>query len=241
MMKRRLSRHALLPALAALAFAGGCKQTDPGSALIKYRIGNDKTCQESNVEMIRVVLDESDGIEDEGVCGNGEFEFTGIPVGNYTVRVYGLNPDGVAIVDNLDDQETKIKVEGDGKELETNTVVLGDAPAQLFVRWDFDFTDCAAAGIDRFRIEGFDQDGSNILVSDEIDCAGASGYQLVDDPDRELNGNEFGEAGVRPLDSDGNEVGAAALFTFEPPTPGYPINLSVTCTADGCTGTGTPD
>ncbi len=205
MNTRFLSRAALLPLLACSALLGGCKQTDPGSATIKYRIGNDKTCEEAGVTDIHVILDQEEGIEDDGPCGNGEFEFTGIPVGSYSVMVLGINSEGIAIVDNLDDAETKLKIEGDGKELETTTIVMGDAPAELYVRWDFDFTDCAGAGIDKFLVEAFDQDGSNILVSDELDCEGASGYTLVADPDRELaaalvlnsgTGTPFGDARI---------------------------------------------
>jgi hypothetical protein len=242
---RSIAPIALLPLLATATLLGGCAETDPGSALIKYRIGNDKTCAEAGVDQIKVTLDEEDGIDETFPCGEGEFLYEGIPVGKYTVIVEGIDDLGVTIVDNIDAEETKLNISGDGSEKETNIIALTDSPAKLRVRWDFGFASCESVGVESFLIEAYDSTGSNQLLSETIDCTtpgeGSEGYRAVPDPDRELLGGVFGEVGVRPQDASGGLVGQAVIFGFTSPMPGYTISTTLVCDEAGCTGSGSPD
>ena len=242
-----LTRLALLPLIAAATAMSGCADTDPGSALIKYRIGNDKTCAEAGVEQIRVTLDEEDGIDDTAPCGEGEFLYEGIPVGKYTIMIEGIDAMGIAIVDNLDEEAVKININGDGSEKETTVIALTDSPARLHVAWDFGGHNCESVGVDHFLIEAYAEGtGSNKLLTETIDCLEGptedlGTYREVPDPERALLGGVFGEAGIRPQDADGNLVGSAVNFVFEPPMPGYPIEVTIDCDDSGCTGSGVPD
>jgi hypothetical protein len=75
------------------------------------------------------------------------------------------------------------------------------------------------------------------MLQAEIACDAAGdsqGYHLVPDPDRELNGADFGEVGVQALAADGSDVGDPAVFVFEPVGAGYPVELAIECTEAGC-------
>lgn len=243
---RSVSRLALL-SIAASTVLGGCADTDPGSALIHYRIGNDKTCSEAGVEQIRVILDEDDGIDDIAPCSSdGEFLYEGIPVGDYTIIIQGIDGDGYAIVDNIDEDAVKINISGSGAEKETSVIALTDSPAILQVRWNFGFGSCESVGIDHFLIEAYAEgSGSNKLLSETLDCdtpgEGSEGYRIVPDPDRELLGGVFGEAYIRPQDASGNLVGEAQSFSFAAVAPGYTISTTIECDESGCVGSGDPD
>ena len=232
--------------LTALTLTPACKNEDPGSLIVTYRLGNDKSCQEAGVQEIHVVLDEENGIEESAACAAGQVEILGLPVGNYNVDVTGIDANGVVIMDNIDDGTTKANVTGSGKELMPAEIALTDAPAKLEVRWDFGFTSCENTGIDSFEIEAFDESGSASLVSGSLGCSDLAdnndGYHFVADPDRNIDGRRLGEVGVQPVDSDGVEVGDRVLFTIMPPSPGYTVQLTFDCVEGGCTSpTGVPD
>ncbi len=245
MSKLSLS-SATLACFVALAASAGCKGEDsPGSLVVTYRLGNDRSCADTGVQEIRVVLDEEDGIEDGAPCVDGEVVLEGLPVGTYTVLVEGIDQNGVVIMDNIDASETKVKIAGDGKELMPSTIALTDSPAKLQVRWDFGFTSCENVGIDAFEIEAFDEAGSDNLLTASLDCTAqpdtSAGYRDVADPERELNGRRFGQLGIQPVDSSGAEVGERLIYNFDPPTPGYTVGVTLECDELGCTGTGSPD
>lgn len=232
--------------LAGLAALSGCKNEDPGSLLVTYRLGNDRSCAEAGVQEIRVVLDEDNGIENSAPCAEGTVELLGLPIGTYNVDVTGIDENGVVIMDNVKDGVTKVTVKGDGKELTPPEIALTDAPAKLQLRWDFGFTSCENAGIEAFEIEAFDDSGSENLLAAELTCTAqpdtSDGYRAVPDPERQLNGRRLGEVGIQPLDSSGAPVGDRLIFTLEPPSPGYTVSLTMECDETGCSSaTNMPD
>lgn len=238
----KFARHAAV--FACLSSAVGCADQTPGSVLVDYRIGNDKTCAEAGVTNLDIVLSQEDGISGGGPCNDEPILLEGIPVGKYAIDITGSDANGVVIVDNVDASPTVVDITGDGKELSPTQIPLSDTPAELLVRWNFGFTSCESAGISKFLIEAFDDSGSENFVSVELDCteAGdAAGYREVPDDQRELNGRRFGEVGVQARAADGSPVGPRVNFAVPAPGPGYKVYLTLECDQNGCTSTGAPD
>jgi len=236
----RSSRPLLAPLGLVLVVAGlaGCADEGPGSIVIPVTLGNNKACDDVGVTQLRAQLDHGGEMYEETVdCSVGEVRISDVSPQRYDLLVQGLASDGVAIMDNLDNDDRKVEVLGDGQTNVIASVLLTDAPAQLRVGWDFGLSNCASAGIQEFEIRAFESGGSNLLVTGSIDCEAATdagNLHLVPDPDRELKGNLVGEASVQPLDKSGATVGNAIAFVFDPPGPGRPVDLILECDETGC-------
>lgn len=234
----------------ALAFVAllGCKNKDgPGDLSVEFVLGNDKACSEVGIETIRVQLSRSGEVlyTEEGVCTSGPVMLMDVEPNNYDLLVEGLDVAGVAVFDNIDTPAGERKIEVFEDSLALASVDLLARPAQLMLRWDFEFSSCAQSGIDRFEVRAFEVGGGNLMHEGEIDCESeadpATGYHLLDDPDRVLTGSQLGEVGVIPLDASGTMVGEQVTFTFDPVGAGYPVELTLMCTGTGCTSTGMLD
>jgi hypothetical protein len=253
--------HRFLPSfsvailLASISMVG-CKDADElGDASIEFELGNAKLCSEVNVSSIRVVLSRGEGEALENLydetfpCTDTAVIVEDIEPQAYDLLVQGLfeDPDKgtIATFDNLGAEAVERKIEIFEGSLAQEMVLLTARPADLLVRWDFGFTNCMGAGIDRFRIRAFEVGGGNLLLEDEIDCEATSdvagGYRPVPDLDRVLNGSLLGEVGVTALNASGTEIGEQTTFAFAPVGAGYPVKLTLNCDELLCTGTGTVD
>ena len=231
----------LLPLAVSGVNTGCADEIGPGSIVVPVELGNQKSCEEVGVTHILAELDGGMWSE-EVTCDLGEVRFDNLEAGEYELWVGALDSNGVAIMDNSGPQV--VEVVGDGTTVTTDAVRLTDAPAKVRVRWDFGFGSCSAASIDRFEISAFEVGGSADLLSASIACSAdgdSNGYRELPDPNRDLRGNLLGEIAVTPVDSGGTPVGSTAQFTFEPPGPGYAVNLSLSCEDTGCTSSGVPD
>jgi hypothetical protein len=226
----------------------GCKgDSGPGTLSVEFVLGNDKTCDEVDVESVRVALSRGDEVLYEEIvpCGSGPVIVDDIAPQTYDLVVEGIDAMDYATFDNLGTPAGERKIEIFDGALADVAVDLTARPADLAVAWNFGVTNCMGAGVDRFRIRAFEVGGGNLLLEHEIDCdatgEGAGGYRPVPDPDRVLNGTLLGEVGVVPLDAAGTMVGGQVTFAFEPVGPGHPVNLTLQCNDMFCTGTGVPD
>jgi hypothetical protein len=235
-------------ALALIATLAGCQpDRGPGSVLVTYRLGNSKTCDEVEVASIRATvfrggtIDAADLLYSEEVdCEDGEVLIENVNPNTYELVVVGYDNAGVAIFDNLGQPVADRKVEVfDAADSETDADLTA-RPAELLVRWrlgDGGFDNCAGIGIDRFEIQAYQIGGGTVLLETEIDCevgGGPQGFRTVEDPDRQLNGAQFGEVGVQAVAPDGSDVGSPAVYVFDPVGPGYAVELTIECTAAGC-------
>lgn len=239
--------------IGALVTAGSlmaCQpDTGPGSVVVEYVLGNSKTCAEVGVEDVQATLFKGSYEEPTAKysqmasCDEGEVVLEGVPPNTYEVRVIGFNGNGVATFDNLGQTATKRVVEvleAAQSQFESD---LTARPADLLIRWRLGadgFGNCTGVGIARFEIAAYEVGGGSLMLETVIDCESAgdeNGYHLVPDPDRELNGVQFGEVGIQAIAADGTEVGGPAVFEFEPVGAGHPVELQIECDADGCDAT----
>src|SRR5690242_8018047 len=103
---------------------GGCGQEegdDRGVLVVPFALGNRKECGDLGVVAVRVELDEGD-ISEEVDCEAGEVRFNLLQPGRYDVTAYGLDEDGVAVMDSLADGPLPVDVIGGD-----TTVVLDPA------------------------------------------------------------------------------------------------------------------
>jgi hypothetical protein len=246
----RLCRSLLLgsAALVTAATLAGCRsEPEPGSVVVGYVLGNNKTCAEVGVNEIEVELYKGD-VEQPSVsykertsCSAlGEVVVDGLPPNSYYVKVTGFDVNGVATFDNMGQSATSRVVEVFDDSESSYDADLTARPADLKVRWrlgDQGFGNCAGVGIARFEIKAYQTGGGTLLLTTEIDCnapGGSDGYRLVPDPERRLNGVLFGEVGIQALSSSGGNVGLPATFAFDPVGPGYAVTLGIECTEAGC-------
>jgi hypothetical protein len=257
-----MPRPRLIPlsfSILALSLASCSREPGPGTVIVKFRLGNDKTCEELGVVNVRAFLGDDPTLSDAGdtdgggpdldvtaPCEDGEVTITQVPAGSYELTVQAIDAADVTIMDNLKDGALPVEVLGDGSQLTTDTIGLTNSPSQLKVRWDFGFSSCEAEGVGSFRIAAFDTTGTEGLHEVTIPCNTAGdpddeNYRLIDDPDRSIDGTVFGEVGIDVLDASNAELGMREVLAFTPPGPGYPIKISLACDATGCTSSGMPD
>jgi hypothetical protein len=232
----------------AAALVGCSPDKGPGSLAVSYVLGNSKTCAELGIDRLEVhafqgAIDmPSNDYEDSMLCqDDAEILIDAIEPGIYSFAMYGYDANGVAVLDNLGQPVEERQVEIFEAAESSIEATLTARPAELEVRWRLGqdgFGSCGGVGIDAFEIVAYQTDGSSTLLEAKLDCelAGdAQGYRLVPDPDRDLNGTLFGEVGIQAVDASGNSVGARATFAFDPPGPGYSVQLAIECTDLGCT------
>jgi hypothetical protein len=224
---------------------GSADESDMGVLVVPYELGNARDCAALGIVSVRAELDGGDYTQ-ETDCEAGEVRFNLLEPGRYDVVVYGLDEDGVAVMDSLATGTDAIDVVG------SRTTVIFDpaiqltaAPAQLALRWEFGFSSCEAAAIERFGVSAWRSDGSELLMMTEVNCSlpgeGRDQYRIVPDADRELSGDELGEVEIQPYDVHDLPIGDAVVFGFDAPGPGRTVRLSLSCDIGGCEGSGVAD
>lgn len=230
---------------ALLAACGDDPGPKAGVLVVPFTLGNDRSCEELGVVAVRAELDEGAYVETAD-CDAGKVRFELLMPGTYAVSVYGLDTEGVEVVDSLESGLVDVTVVGEGTTVVAEpSLQLTAAPAHLLVRWDFDFGSCDSASIDRFALSAWRGDGTKLLLDTQLPCAmtghGPGLYREVPDLDRRMSGEELGEVTVQPVDEHGIEVGDAVQFTFDSPGAGRFVKLTLACDDGGCDGSGDPD
>lgn len=241
------------PRLPLLALLGGALLAacgdDPGPKagvlVVPFTLGNERSCEELGVVSVRAELDDGSYVETAD-CDAGKVRFELLMPGTYEVSVYGLDREGVEVVDSLESGLVNVTVVGEGTTVVAEpSLQLTASPAHLLVRWDFNFGSCDSASIDTFALGAWRGDGSKLLLDTRMPCDmtghGPGLYREVPDLDRDVSGEELGEVNVQPVDEHGIEVGKPVKFTFKSPGAGRFVKLTLACDDGGCDGTGEPD
>jgi len=225
----------------------GCnhKQSDTGALVVPYELGNHRDCSSLGVVAVRAELDDGDKTQ-EVDCDAGELRFNLLKPGHYDLVVYGIDKDGVEVMDSLAAGPVPVDVVGSGATVVVDPAVkLTAAPAKVKLRWDLGFGSCGSASLSKFSIAGWRADGSDLLMETKVDCSmtgqGREQYRLVPDKERALSGDELGEVEVQAVDVHDIAMGKPVTFMFDPPGPGGEVKLSLSCSGAGCKGSGTPD
>jgi hypothetical protein len=251
-MRDRASIRATIACVCALgwlpiAAGAGCSQASDstGTLVVPFELGNRRTCSALAVKTVRAVLD--DGMfSEEAPCSNGQVRFRDLPAGSYHVRLFGVDANGVSIMDSLHSGDVVVNVVGnDTTVVAQPAVTLTAAPAQLLLRWNFGFGTCKGVGVDRFAVKVWRSAGDDLLIDAAVPCEsegdGPDQYRKVTDSMRQLGGGEMGEITVQAVDKTGVKVGEPVQFRFDAPGPGRSIKLSLNCLEGACTGSGKPD
>jgi hypothetical protein len=237
--------------LLSFAVAFGClacaPDKGPGTLVVDYTLGNNKTCEELGIERVEVTayqgtLEDPTFEQTESLlCDNaGTATVPNLEPGIYSVSVVAFDGQDVAIFDNEGQTATERRVEIFEAAEASIDAELTARPAQLQIAWrigEGGFGNCAGIGVDHFEITAYETGGGTVLLDTVLDCdliGDAMGFRLVPDPERALNGTSFGEVGFQGVDTAGNPVGSAAAFVFMPPGAGYPVELRIECTEMGC-------
>jgi hypothetical protein len=237
------------PALCcALLLALGCEEDkgpDDGVLVVPFELGNRKQCADLGVAGVRVELDDGE-LSQEVDCEAGEVRFNLLDPGRYEVVAYGVDEDGVAVMDSLADGPLEVDVVGrDTTVVLDPPAMLTAAPAKLLLRWQFGFGSCESAAVGGFIVSAWRADGGELLMESDVPCdmpgEGREQYRRVPDEQRDLSGDSVGEVDVQPYDVNEIAMGDPSTFTFAPPGAGHEVKLSLTCNGGGCDGSGTAD
>jgi hypothetical protein len=237
-------------ALASLVLlALGCERHESpnkGVLVVPFELGNRKQCKDLGVVGVRVELGDDGELAQEVDCSAGEVRFNLVPKGRYDVSVYGVDEDGVAIMDSLADGPASVDVVGGNTTVVLDPpAVLTASPAKLLLRWQFGFGSCESAAVGGFTVSAWRADGGELLMEADVPCdmpgEGRQQYRQVPDEGRDLSGDSVGEIDVQPYDVNDIAMGDPANFSFDPPGPGREVKLSLTCNGGGCDGSGMAD
>ncbi len=249
-MRRILLSTACLPLLTALALAG-CTQ-DPGNLEIPFSIGaSSVTCDSAdvaNVEMILTEISDEGGVElleyiETAPCDDGSVTFTGVAAKNYSLEARALTSDDLTVFDNFGPESIKTIEALAGQDVTSDPVRLTPSPARILVRWNLNKggnqVQCPSVDTQQFQISVFDTAGlKDLLIADPIACdatAEETGYHIVPDPDRKLDGDQVGLIDITPQDAQGNSVGTPTSITLDnPPGRGVSVKVIVDCNDEVC-------
>jgi hypothetical protein len=230
---------------AVLAACGSGDKNDSGVVVVPYQLGNHRDCKSLGVVAVRAELDEGMQVQ-EVDCDAGELRFSLLRPGSYDLVVYGLDNNGVRVMDSLADGPKPVEVVGGGTTVVVDPPVkLTAAPAHVELRWDLGFGSCDSASIGTFDLNAWRSDGSDLLMQTEVPCSmrgqGRLQYRTIPDKERALSGDELGEVDVQAKDVHGITMGKPVTFTFASPGPGGEVKLSLNCGDAGCKGSGMAD
>jgi hypothetical protein len=230
---------------AALASCGAGNKNDSGVAVVPYELGNHRDCASLGVVAVRAELDDGTHVQ-EVDCDAGELRFNLLRPGNYDLVVYGLDANGVRVMDSLAAGPMPVEVVGGGTTVVVDPPVkLTAAPAKVELRWDLGFGSCQSASIGTFELNAWRADGSDLLMQAAVECSmageGRAQYRTIPDKERALSGDELGEIDVQPKDVHGITMGKPVTFSFASPGPGGQVKLSLSCGEAGCKGSGVAD
>lgn len=233
--------------LLVAASLSACASDDPrndGVLVVPFKLGNGRACKDLGVVAVRGELDDG-AYQKEVDCEAGEVRFQLLPPGRFDVAVYGLDEEGVAVMDSLSTKRASIDVVGGTTVIFDPSLQLTAAPARIKLRWQFGFGSCESSLIERFEVAAWRTNGSELLMESAVDCTmpgeGRGQYRLVPDLERQLSGDELGEVEIQPFDVNDLAVGDPVIFDFDAPGPGREVKLSLTCHAGGCQGSGDVD
>ena len=231
-----------------LLLALGCGEdeaSDEGVLVVPFELGNRKECKDLGIVGVRIELDDGE-ISQEVDCEAGEARFNLLDPGRYDVVAYGVDEEGVAVMDSLADGPLTVDVVGrDTTVVLDPPAMLTAAPAKLLLRWQFGFGSCESAAVGGFTVSAWRADGGELLMEADVPCdmpgQGREQYRLVPDEQRDLSGDSVGEVDVQPYDVNDIAMGDPTTFAFDPPGAGHEVKLSLTCNGGGCDGSGLAD
>jgi len=246
-LERGFFRACLCAALLAFNACGGAESSgsSTGTLVVQFQLGPGVSCDSLGVSEVRGELADATYVA-SAPCEGGQVRFQGIPSGTYNIQLFGLDADGYEILDSYDSVVEAVTVSGsDETTLSPSIVVLTETPANLSLRWDFDYSSCTGLGIAEFEVSVWV--GAKLIIGQTLDCLQEAdlpnGYRSIADPERRLSGSLAGEITVQPFDLNGIGYGNAVLFKYRAPGPGRDIRLTVKCQDGACiseTG-GAPD
>ncbi len=230
-----------------LMFLTGCYEMHTGESqgtlVVPYSISyNGTTCEAAGVVTVRAVLD--DGLfESETDCTDYEIVFNDVDAGSYSLTAYGLDKNGVPVVDSLLNGPEEVLIEGDDV-VEMIPLALTEAPVNLQLRWKLGWHTCETTQIQKYQVSVFDKDTGKKILSSKLSCrtsgVGDEGYRLLPDKKRKLVNHNFNEITVQGINDRGKSLGEAFKIVFlegddfEIPGPGGDIKMSLFCNNWGC-------
>lgn len=240
------TRNRGLALASAVLLLGACEDdAGRGALIVPFKLGNHRHCSEFDVDRVYGELGDGEEHYDDVKCEAGKLTMGQVPEGTYQLRLYGYDNDEVPVMDSLNREHLTVNVFGGETILVEPDVMLTPSPANLKLRWTFGFGSCQSAGIDKFLIDVWRADGSDLLLEYEMDCEKIGDedeyYRDVPDPKRGLSGWAVGEVTIQALGEDGAEVGDPLEFEFDAPGPGRDIKLSFACEEESCSCSGRPD
>lgn len=222
----------------------GCYETyseDPlGTLTVPFEIAyNGAGCDAAGVETVLGVLDDG-AYQIETSCSEYITVFENIPEGLHSLSLYGIDANGIIVVDNLENGPTAVEVVAFTQTTVSAPLVLKETPVLLGARWDLDWGSCASRGIAYFRATVYAPDGTVILetlISCDTPGTGGGEYRIMPDPKRDLVDPIVGSIKVEALKNKVKIVSDAHQVTFDDisvPGPGETIGLSFKCLESGC-------
>lgn len=242
--RSKLERAVTLSVMVALSGCVVTKHADSGALVVPFEFGKQKDCGSSGVEFVRAELNTGESVE--GSCRRGRVRFEDLEPGPYTVVVYGMDHDGHEVMDSLDRKPVRVDVVGGHAMVVVDPPIqLVSAPAKLKLRWTFGFGSCESDEIGGFGITAWNVDQVTEMATAKLRCSTpgdhVENYRVVPDPGRLLVGDQVGSVDIQALDEADLPVGDRTTFTFDPPSAGDEIKLSISCDEGGCHGSGVPD
>ncbi len=232
------------------AVGTGCADAGgDGTLNIDYVFGGGSpTCEEVGVEKIQISLNGTVALEAD--CADQRIQLDG-PAGTYDLLVEGLDAQGDAVRDNLEDDPLARRVEIISGAEQSEEVRLTPTPAKLFFRWNMfviesdtgariTATNCETAPMKVFKVIAEKKGGSSLARHDFVYCESPNGREQMPDEDRLLDGDDLAYVSVDVRDENDTRIGDLVNIEVEPPGAGKTVELRVWCIGEMACGSGDP-
>lgn len=232
--------------LSLLALTTACSDGDDLiSATVPYQLGAGMTCAEAKIVSVRVSLGHLRDQKFEAPCDDsGQILLEGVENQKWPVTVEGVDAQGTVTMSSSVSTPAPV-IDFSQDAMVTSRIILASVPAQVQLRWDLGFGDCASLKLKGFMVQAWDQSLARMLMSGMIECNAPTveqNYRKLPDPEGRIIGSELKALTIQPMLNDGKSFGTPIRVELAaPPGPGYVVRAGIKCAGDAGACTADPN
>jgi hypothetical protein len=217
-----------------VCIASGCaNEEESGNLNVTYVLGSGVACDALDIETVKVTLGNNSETESAPCNPDAPIVLTSVKAGTQKIQVEAIDSEGFVVMDNVAAPTSDDKVEVLGGSSTDFEVQLSATPARIAFDWILSIDSvpdsCNLVAPQFFDVTAFENTGSATLLTHQFGCElPEAGFNVVPDPDRDINGADLDAVRVVVRDADMQELDTLN-YAFDPPGPGRQLNFLISC------------